>query len=247
MIRVKNLTKVFRGQTDVTALNGINLDVEKGDIFGIIGMSGAGKSTLLRCIALLEMPTSGTIEVEGVDISTLQGKELTKLRKSVGVIFQGYNLLMQRNVLGNVAFPLELDGMDKAAREARAMELLKIVGLEDKALAYPSQLSGGQKQRVAIARALANNPKILLCDEPTSALDSFTTKSIHKLLEDINEKLGVTIIIITHEIGVVNAICDKVAIINLGTFVEQGEVSQVMKHPKASVTRTLLGMKEDEE
>ena len=207
MIRVTDLTKVFHGgEADVTALSGINLTVGQGDIFGIIGMSGAGKSTLLRCIALLEMPTEGKIEVEGVDISKLQGKELTRLRKSIGVIFQGYNLLMQRNVLHNVCFPLELDGMKKAEREKRAMELLEIVGLADKAKAYPSQLSGGQKQRVAIARALANNPKILLCDEPTSALDSFTTKSILNLLQDINCKLGVTIIIITHEIGVVNAI-----------------------------------------
>ncbi len=247
MIKVKDLTKVFHGESDVRALNGINLDVDKGDIYGIIGMSGAGKSTLLRCIALLEMPTSGTIEVEDVNIATLHGKELTHLRKSVGVIFQGYNLLMQRNVLGNVCFPLELDGMSKAQREERAMELLKIVGLEDKAKAYPSQLSGGQKQRVAIARALANNPKILLCDEPTSALDSFTTKSILKLLQQINRELGVTIIIITHEIGVVNAICDKVAIINLGSFVEQGAVKDVMTRPQSPVTRTLLGMKEDEE
>ena len=246
MIRVTDLTKVFYGgEADVTALSGINLTVGQGDIFGIIGMSGAGKSTLLRCIALLEMPTEGKIEVEGVDISKLQGKELTRLRKSIGVIFQGYNLLMQRNVLHNVCFPLELDGMKKAEREKRAMELLEIVGLADKAKAYPSQLSGGQKQRVAIARALANNPKILLCDEPTSALDSFTTKSILNLLQDINCKLGVTIIIITHEIGVVNAICNKVAIINHGTFVEQGDISTVMVNPASPVTRMLLGMKEE--
>ena len=246
MIRVTDLTKVFHGgEADVTALSGINLTVGQGDIFGIIGMSGAGKSTLLRCIALLEMPTEGKIEVEGVDISKLQGKELTRLRKSIGVIFQGYNLLMQRNVLHNVCFPLDLDGMKKAEREKRAMELLEIVGLADKAKAFPSQLSGGQKQRVAIARALANNPKILLCDEPTSALDSFTTKSILNLLQDINCKLGVTIIIITHEIGVVNAICNKVAIINHGTFVEQGDVSTVMVNPASPVTRMLLGMKEE--
>ena len=246
MIRVTDLTKVFHGgEADVTALSGINLTVGQGDIFGIIGMSGAGKSTLLRCIALLEMPTEGKIEVEGVDISKLQGKELTRLRKSIGVIFQGYNLLMQRNVLHNVCFPLELDGMKKAEREKRAMELLEIVGLADKAKAYPSQLSGGQKQRVAIARALANNPKILLCDEPTSALDSFTTKSILNLLQDINCKLCVTIIIITHEIGVVNPICTTVAIINHGTFVEQGDVSTVMVNPASPVTRMLLGMKEE--
>ena len=246
MIRVTDLTKVFHGgEADVTALSGINLTVGQGDIFGIIGMSGAGKSTLLRCIALLEMPTEGKIEVEGVDISKLQGKELTRLRKSIRVLFQWYTLLMQRNVLHNVCFPLELDGMKKAEREKRAMELLEIVGLADKAKAYPSQLSGGQKQRVAIARALANNPKILLCDEPTSALDSFTTKSILNLLQDINCKLGVTIIIITHEIGVVNAICNKVAIINHGTFVEQGDVSTVMVNPASPVTRMLLGMKEE--
>ena len=163
----------------------------------------------------------------------------------MGVIFQGYNLLMQRNVLRNVCFPLELDGVKKEAREARAMELLNVVGLADKARAYPAQLSGGQKQRVAIARALANNPKILLCDEPTSALDSFTTKSILSLLQDINRKMGLTIIIITHEIGVVNAICNKVAIINQGAFVEQGTVESVMARPSSPITRMLLGMKEE--
>ena len=161
------------------------------------------------------------------------------------MIFQGYNLLMQRNVLRNVCFPLELDGVKKEAREARAMELLNVVGLADKARAYPAQLSGGQKQRVAIARALANNPKILLCDEPTSALDSFTTKSILSLLQDINRKMGLTIIIITHEIGVVNAICNKVAIINQGAFVEQGTVESVMARPSSPITRMLLGMKEE--
>ena len=161
------------------------------------------------------------------------------------MIFQGYNLLMQRNVLRNVCFPLELDGVKKEAREARAMELLNVVGLADKARAYPAQLSGGQKQRVAIARALANNPKILLCDEPTSALDSFTTKSILTLLQDINRKMGLTIIIITHEIGVVNAICNKVAIINQGAFVEQGTVESVMARPSSPITRMLLGMKEE--
>ena len=228
-----------------TLLDDVDIYLSPGEKIGVIGVNGTGKSTLLRCIALLEMPTEGKIEVEGVDISKLQGKELTRLRKSIGVIFQGYNLLMQRNVLHNVCFPLELDGMKKAEREKRAMELLEIVGLADKAKAYPSQLSGGQKQRVAIARALANNPKILLCDEPTSALDSFTTKSILNLLQDINCKLGVTIIIITHEIGVVNAICNKVAIINHGTFVEQGDVSTVMVTPASPVTRMLLGMKEE--
>ena len=243
MIKITDLSKTYHvGTSVIEALRDVNLEVEQGDIFGIIGMSGAGKSTLLRCIALLEKPTSGTVEIDGTDIATLSGKELIRHRKTVGVIFQGYNLLMQRNVLGNVCFPLELGGMKKEEREKRAMELLRIVGLQGRAEAYPAQLSGGQKQRVAIARALANNPKILLCDEPTSALDSFTTKSILKLLKEINETLGVTIIIITHEIGVVNAICNKVAIINLGQFVEQGDAKEVLTNPRAQATRTLLGI-----
>ncbi len=246
MIKITNLSKTFNTYKVVEALKNINLTVEDGDIYGIIGRSGAGKSTMLRCIALLEMPTSGTIEVDGQDISALSGKELIDLRKRVGIIFQGYNLLMQRNVLQNVCFPLELSGMDKAAREQKAMELLQIVGLEDKAKAYPIQLSGGQKQRVAIARALANDPEMLLCDEPTSALDSFTTKSILKLLKEINEKLNVSIVIITHEIGVVKALCNKVAVINEGTFVEQGLVLDVMEHPQSDVTKLLLGMTEGE-
>lgn len=241
MIQVTNLTKVFRGETDVTALTGINLNVDDGDIYGIIGMSGAGKSTLLRCIALLETPTQGRIEVDGVDISTLQGKDLTALRKSVGVIFQGYNLLMQRNVLRNVCFPLELDGVKKEAREARALELLNVVGLADKARAYPAQLSGGQKQRVAIARALATSPEMLLCDEPTSALDPLTTKAMLALLQDINRKLGVTILIITHELAVVQAICSRVAVISDGRVAEIGEVAQVFTSPRSAETKRLLG------
>ena len=246
MIKITNLSKTYHTYKDVEALKNINLTTEDGDIFGIIGRSGAGKSTLLRCIALLEMPTEGKIEVDGVDISTLSGKELIELRKRVGIIFQGYNLLMQRNVLRNVAFPLELSGMEKEKREKKAMELLKIVGLEDKAKAFPIQLSGGQKQRVAIARALANDPELLLCDEPTSALDSFTTKSILNLLKDINKNLGVSIVIITHEIGAVKAICNKVAVINEGSFVEEGTVEDVMEHPQSPVTKLLLGIAEGE-
>ena len=245
MIRVSGLTKVFSAGGEVVALHDIRLDVDKGDIYGIIGMSGAGKSTLLRCIGLLETPTQGSVVVDGKDTSRLRGRELIEHRKTVGIIFQGYNLLMQRTVADNVSFPLELSRTDKATRKARVAELLELVGLSDKANSYPSQLSGGQKQRVAIARALANNPRILLCDEPTSALDSFTTKSILALLKEINRQLGVTIVIITHEIGVVRAICNKVAIINEGAFVEQGETDKVLVSPEHPVTKLLLGMDEE--
>ena len=245
MIRVSGLTKVFSTGGEVVALHDIRLDVDKGDIYGIIGMSGAGKSTLLRCIGLLETPTQGSVVVDGKDTSRLRGRELNEHRKTVGIIFQGYNLLMQRTVADNVSFPLELSRTDKATRKARVAELLELVGLSDKANSYPSQLSGGQKQRVAIARALANNPRILLCDEPTSALDSFTTKSILALLKEINRQLGVTIVIITHEIGVVRAICNKVAIINEGAFVEQGETDKVLVSPEHPVTKLLLGMDEE--
>ncbi len=243
MIQIQQLTKIFQTGTEVAALRGIDMHVEHGDIFGIIGMSGAGKSTLLRCISLLETPTSGTVLIEGRDIARLRGRELIEMRKKVGVIFQGYNLLMQRSVRDNVTFPLELDKQPRERMRQRADELLQLVGLSDKAAAYPSQLSGGQKQRVAIARALANHPDILLCDEPTSALDSLTTQSILDLLVDINRKLGVTIVIITHEIGVVNRICNKVAVINEGVFVEQGNTREVFDHPKSDVTRMLLGLK----
>ena len=246
MIKISNLTKVFDdANTGITALRDINLHVQKGDIYGIIGMSGAGKSTLLRCIALLETPSEGSIQVNGSDISTLRGKELIEHRKQIGVIFQGYNLLMQRTVQANVAFPLELSKVSKEEIQKKTTQLLEIVGLGDKANMYPSQLSGGQKQRVAIARALANDPKVLLCDEPTSALDSLTTKSILELLQDINQKLGVTIIIITHEIGVVKAICNKVAVIDSGHFVEKGDTSKILTAPASPITRLLLGMTEE--
>lgn len=242
MIHIENLSKIFQGNQDVAALRGIDLEVSPGDIFGIIGMSGAGKSTLLRCAAMLESPTQGLIEIDGKNVSSLSRKERIALRKRVGVIFQGYNLLMQRTVSGNIAFPLELARMPKPEIRDRVRELLDLVGLPEKANAYPSQLSGGQKQRVAIARALANNPHILLCDEPTSALDSMTTQSILKLLQDINHRLSVTIVIITHEIGVVKSICNKVAVIDHGTIVESGNTNSVFDSPQHQVTRLLLGV-----
>ena len=213
----------------MTALEDVNLEIGKGDIYGIIGMSGAGKSTLLRCLTLLERPTSGQIMLAGQDIASLSGAQLRAARRGMGVVFQGYNLLMQKTVAENVAFPLRLEkGYDKAAVQARVAELLAIVGLEDRAGAYPAQLSGGQKQRVAIARALATQPEMLLCDEPTSALDPLTTKSMLALLTDINKKLGVTIIIITHELSVVQAICSLVAVISEGRLAESGAVVLVL-------------------
>ena len=242
MIRIEKLSKIFKTSNEVHALRSVSTNVEAGDIFGVIGMSGAGKSTLLRCIAQLEKPTSGAIYIEGKNITELSGKENIELRKRVGVIFQGYHLLMQRTVRDNVGFPLELSGIKKEERNKKIDELLALVGLENKADAYPSQLSGGQMQRVAIARALANNPSILLCDEPTSALDSLTTKAILKLLKDINEKLGVTVFIITHEIGVVKSICRHVAVINEGELVEQGATDEVLANPQHSATKLLLGI-----
>lgn len=225
----------------------MNTVVETGDIFGVIGMSGAGKSTLLRCIAQLETPTSGSIYIEDRDITKLSKNESRELCRRVGIVFQGYHLLMQRTVEQNIAFPLELVGKKKEEISQKVKELLKIVGLEDKALAYPSQLSGGQRQRVAIARALANDPSIILCDEPTSALDSLTTKAILKLLKNINETLGVTVFIITHEIGVVKSICRHVAVINEGSLVESGETDKVFADPKHSATKLLLGISNVEE
>ena len=246
MIEIKNLGKVFTEKSGkVVALRNASATINDGDIFGVIGMSGAGKSTLLRCLCLLEKPSEGQILLNGRDLAALSGADLRMARRQMGVVFQGYNLLMQKTVAENVAFPLKLDKYDKAAVDARVKELLELVGLADRAGSYPSQLSGGQKQRVALARALASKPQVLLCDEPTSALDPLTTKSVLELLKDINQKLGVTIIIITHEIGVVNAICNKVAIINQGAFVEQGTVESVMARPSSPITRMLLGMKEE--
>lgn len=240
MIRIKNLSKTFDKSCNVDALKNVNLSIEAGDVCGVIGMSGAGKSTLLRCIAMLETPSSGSIEIDGRDIFSLKGKELLDLKKSLGVVFQGYNLLMQRSIRQNIAFPLELIKMPKDQIAKRVDELLSLVGLSDKAEEYPSQLSGGQRQRVAIARALASNPKVLLCDEPTSALDPLTTRSILKLLREINHTLGVTIVIITHEIGVVRSICNKVAVIDAGEIAESGLTKEVFAAPRSQAAKQLL-------
>ena len=241
IIEIRGLRKTFgQGEAAVTALDGIDLSIEKGEIYGIIGLSGAGKSTLVRCMNLLETPTEGTVRVDGQDITTLSPKELRKARQSITMIFQGFNLLMQRSALDNICFPLELSGTPRKEAIARARELLKVVGLEDREGAYPAQLSGGQKQRVAIARALATNPKVLLCDEATSALDPTTTQSILALLQELNRTLGVTVVIITHEMKVVEQICGRVAILAESHVVEEGKVSEVFRHPKTAAARQLL-------
>lgn len=241
IIQIKDVTKSFVGKDDtVDALKGINLDIHKGEIYGIIGMSGAGKSTLVRCLNFLERPTSGTVMIEGKDLSALTEKELRKTRTEIAMIFQHFNLLMQRTVIDNICFPLEITGMSKKDAKSRARELLEIVGLTEKEKAYPAQLSGGQKQRVAIARALASNPKILLCDEATSALDPTTTKAILALLKEINEKYGITIVIITHEMAVVQETCTHVAIIDDGVLVETGRVEEVFSRPKSKAAKKLV-------
>ena len=241
IIEIRGLRKTFgQGEAAVTALDGIDLSIEKGEIYGIIGLSGAGKSTLVRCMNLLETPTEGTVRVDGQEITTLSPKELRKARQSITMIFQGFNLLMQRSALDNICFPLELSGTPRKEAIARARELLKVVGLEDREGAYPAQLSGGQKQRVAIARALATNPKVLLCDEATSALDPTTTQSILALLQELNRDLGVTVVIITHEMKVVEQICGRVAILAESHVVEEGKVSEVFRHPKTAAARQLL-------
>ena len=242
MIQIDRLTKVFNQGTadECTALSNVSFTIEDGDIFGIIGMSGAGKSTLLRCLSLLEKPTSGRIIQDGIDLSTLRGKALLAAHRKTGVVFQGYNLLMQKTVADNVAFPLKLAGKKKTEIAPRITELLELVGLSDKAGWYPAQLSGGQKQRVAIARALASDPEVLLCDEPTSALDSLTTNQMLSLLQDINRKLGITIIIITHAIHVVKKICNKVAVIDASQFAEGGDTKSIFEHPQSNITRLLL-------
>lgn len=241
MIQVKDVTKTFVGKDNtVEALKGIDLEIHKGEIYGIIGMSGAGKSTLVRCLNFLERPTSGTVLVEGKDLSALKDDELRKTRTQIAMIFQHFNLLMQRTVLGNICFPMEITGSSKKSAEERAKELLDIVGLSEKANAYPAQLSGGQKQRVAIARALATNPKILLCDEATSALDPTTTKAILALLKEINEKYGITIVIITHEMAVVQEICTHVAIIDEGELAETGTVEDVFSRPQSKAAKKLV-------
>ena len=241
LIRLEGLTKVFYAeQGDVVALRDINLSIYRGEIFGVIGQSGAGKSTLVRCINLLEMPTSGRVVVDGKDMTALSPRELYQMRHSIGMIFQSFNLLMQRSALENICFPLRIAGVSKAEARARAMELLNLVGLADRADAYPAQLSGGQKQRVAIARALAPNPAVLLCDEATSALDPATTGSILSLLKEINRSFGITIVIITHEMSVVEEICHRVAILENNEVHEVGNVDDVFMSPQSAAARRLI-------
>lgn len=241
IIELKNISKVFDSTTGkVEALEEINLSIDKGDIYGIIGMSGAGKSTLVRCMNLLERPTSGNVIIEGEDLTLLRETELRRKRRDISMIFQHFNLLMQKNVLENVCFPLYITGVKKDEAKRKALSLLEEVGLTEKAYTYPSQLSGGQKQRVAIARALAVNPKILLCDEATSALDPQTTKSILKLLKDINEKYGITIVLITHEMTVVEEICSHVAILDEGRLAETGTVAEIFSNPKSKEGKKLI-------
>lgn len=253
IIQIQHLNKTFgTGETAVHALEDINLDIRQGEIFGIIGLSGAGKSTLVRCMNLLERPTSGAITVNGQRLAWMEGegtreklvtiseRELRLARRNVTMIFQSFNLLMQRTCLQNVCFPMELSGMPRQQQKARAMELLELVGLRDKAGAYPAQLSGGQKQRVAIARSLATDPKVLLCDEATSALDPTTTASILALLQDLNQKLGVTVVVITHQMSVIEEICSRVAILDGGVIAEQGRVEDIFSNPKTEIGRQLV-------
>lgn len=241
MIQVENLCKRFetKGGT-VEAAKNISFSIEKGEIFGIIGLSGAGKSTLVRCLNLLERPTSGTVKVNGKNLTELSEKELRKERQKIGMIFQHFNLLMQRTALDNVCFPMEIARIGKAEARKKALEYLRIVGLEEKALSYPSQLSGGQKQRVAIARVLASDPQILLCDEATSALDPQTTKAILELIKEINRDYGITVVVITHEMSVVQEICDKVAVLERGSLVETGTVEELFRNPKTDEARKLV-------
>ena len=241
MIEIRNLSKSFSTADGVVdALRDVSLTIRDGDIYGIIGMSGAGKSTLVRCINMLERPTEGSVVINDRDIGQLTPSELREVRRSVSMIFQGFNLLMQRTCLKNICFPMELAGVKKTDAVKRAKELLEIVGLHNKANAYPAQLSGGQKQRIAIARALASNPKVLLCDEATSALDPQTTHSILELIREINEKTGITVVIITHQMSVVEEICNRVAILDDGRVAEEGEVSDIFSRPKSSAARKLV-------
>ncbi|MCI7658042.1 methionine ABC transporter ATP-binding protein [Anaerotignum sp.] len=241
MIRLKGITKAFpqkKGTLEV--LHGIDLDIEKGEIFGIIGLSGAGKSTLVRCINLLERPTEGQVYLDGQELTGLSEKDLRQARRSMGMIFQQFHLLMQRTAMENVCFPMEIAGVKKSEAKERAKELLELVGLGDRIQSYPSQLSGGQKQRVAIARALATNPKILLCDEATSALDPNTTAGVLELLKDINKRLGITIVVITHEMKVIQEICNRVAIISEGKIAEMGSVQEIFRNPKTQIGQELV-------
>lgn len=241
MIQFENLSKEFQTKAgNIQGLKNVNLHIDRGDIFGIIGMSGAGKSTFIRSVNYLEHPTSGEVFIDGVNLAQCSEKELRKIRKDIGMIFQHFNLLMQKNVLDNVCFSLKIAGVKDKEAKVRARELLKVVGLEEKEKAYPSQLSGGQKQRVAIARAIANNPKILLCDEATSALDPQTTKSVLELLKQINKDLGITIVVVTHEMAVVQEICDKVAILDEGNLIETGSVNEIFTSPKSVQAKRLV-------
>lgn len=242
IIQIEGLSKVFPDGSDqgFAALRDICLDIYPGEIFGIIGLSGAGKSTLVRCMNLLERPSAGTVRVDGRDLTALSQRDLRLARRDVTMIFQSFNLLMQRTCLGNVCFPMELCGTPRDQAQRRALELLALVGLSDKAEAYPAQLSGGQKQRVAIARALATNPKVLLCDEATSALDPTTTASILNLLKDLNGKLGVTVVVITHQMSVIEDICSRVAILDDGVVAEQGRVEDIFSNPATDAARQLV-------
>ncbi|MEU3270329.1 methionine ABC transporter ATP-binding protein [Saccharomonospora sp. NPDC006951] len=242
LIEFRDVGKTFRSGSgkDVVALDGVDLTVEAGEVFAIIGYSGAGKSTLVRLINALEPVTSGSVLVDGVDLTTLSERKLRRVRLGIGMIFQQFNLLKSRTVFGNVAYPLKIAGWDKAARERRVAELLNFVGISDKAWHYPSQLSGGQQQRVGIARALATNPKILLADESTSALDPETTGEVLRLLKRVNAELGVTIVVITHEMEVVREIADRVAVLDAGKVVEHGPVAEVFTNPKQDTTRRFV-------
>ena len=241
MIEIQHLTKRFEVKNNtVVALQDINLTIRDGDIYGIIGMSGAGKSTLVRCINMLERPDEGTVTVNGKAMQDLSPAGLRAARREITMIFQQFNLLMQRTCLKNICFPMELAGTPKADAERRARELLELVGLPDKADAYPAQLSGGQKQRIAIARALATDPKVLLCDEATSALDPNTTHAILQLIQKINRELGITVVVITHQMSVVEEICNNVAILDVGSVVEEGPVAEIFSHPKSDAARRLV-------
>jgi len=241
MIEISNLRKVYlQGENELTALNDVTLTIPTGEIFGVVGASGAGKSTLIRCVNLLEKPTSGSVRVNGLEMTSLRPHELREARKKIGMIFQHFNLLSTRTVSENISFPLEIDNMHGKERQKKVKELLFLVGLQDKADAYPAQLSGGQKQRVGIARALANNPSLLLSDEATSALDQQNTTSILSLLKDLNQRLGLTILLITHEMEVVKQVCDRVAVLKEGSVLETGEIHHLISNPKSNISQAFF-------
>lgn len=243
MIKLSGIEKIYEGASGpIKALNGIDLHVKRGEIYGVIGLSGAGKSTLIRCINMLERPTKGSVVVAGEDLTLFNDSQLRRARKNIGMIFQHFNLLSSATVYDNIAFPLTLSSLDKKAIEIKVMSLLDLVGLADKCNQYPAQLSGGQKQRVGIARALASDPKVLLCDEATSALDPQTTKSILELIKDINQKLQLTVVLITHEMQVIKEICDKVAVIEYGIIAEEGTVLDVFTNPQKPITKEFISV-----